>query len=433
MNAASRPTNVRHAVLLATTLTAFLMYVDRACFAWIIKSSSFEKQVHVTNEQIEWLKSAFFWAYALAQMPAGWLAERFGVRALMTIYIASWSAFTALTSFATGFTSLAFARFGCGVAEAGAYPASSSLLKRWAHFRWRGLASSVVSLGGRIGGATAPLLTATVILWASDWRWAGWIYGAAGLLTAAIFWHVFRETPASHPRCNDAEQQLLAEGGEASVDVLRKPTSFPWRLVLSSRSLWCMSFLQLSSNVGWAFLINSLADFLKHAKHLDDAANGRISTLALSVGLAGLPIGGVLTDLCTQKFGVRLGRLIPLASTRFLAAGAYILALCLDAPWAVAVAFGLVAFFTDMGLPATWACMQDIGGRHTAPIFGWANMWGNFGAALQPMLMAHVLATFDTQHDWRAGLMFSCAAFVFAGCLAFGINAAKPVAPPTTS
>jgi MFS family permease len=415
-------------VLLATTLAAFLMYVDRACLAWTIKSGSFEKQVQITPDQVEWLKSAFFWAYALAQVPAGWLAERFGVRALMTIYIATWSAFTAMTGFATGFTSLVVARFGCGLAEAGAYPASSSLLKRWAHFQWRGVASSVVSLGGRIGFALAPTLTATIIAWAADWRWAGWIYGAAGVATAAIFWRVFRETPAENPNCNEAERALLAEGNVES-EVRRAPAPFPWRPVLTSRTLWCMCCVQLASNVGWAFLINSLADFLKHAKHLDDRANGLASTLALALGLAGLPLGGLLTDLCTRKLGLRLGRLIPLAATRFMAAGAYLAALCFDSPWAVAAAFGLVAFSTDMGLPATWACMQDIGGRHTAPIFGWANMWGNFGAALQPVMMAWVLRTFDGNHDWRAGLLFSCGAFVVSGVCAFGINAAAQVAP----
>src|SRR4051794_33237409 len=95
-----RATNLRHAIVFATTLAAFLMYVDRACFAWIIGSDSFTEDISLSAAQREMLKGAFFWAYALAQVPAGWLAERFGKRVLMSCMILVWSAFTALTGFA---------------------------------------------------------------------------------------------------------------------------------------------------------------------------------------------------------------------------------------------------------------------------------------------------------------------------------------------
>src|SRR5204862_364862 len=82
----------------------------------------------------------------------------------------------------------------------------------------------------------APTLTATIIAWAADWRWAGWIYGVAGVVTALVFWRVFRETPAENPRCNDAERALLAEG-KVESEVRRTPSLFPWAFVLTDRSL----------------------------------------------------------------------------------------------------------------------------------------------------------------------------------------------------
>src|SRR5262245_56873355 len=109
------------------------MYLDRICLAQIVSSDSFQKSVRLAGWQVDWVKGAFFWAYALAQVPAGWLSDRFGARILITIYIATWSIFTAATSFSWGFTTLLLARLGCGLAEAGYYPASSSLLTRWAH------------------------------------------------------------------------------------------------------------------------------------------------------------------------------------------------------------------------------------------------------------------------------------------------------------
>lgn len=421
------PTQVRRQILITATLVAFLMYLDRICLANIIGSDSFQKDIRLAPGQSDWVKLAFFWAYAIFQVPAGWLSDRFGARVLITLYIAAWSLFTAATSLATGFATLFLARLFCGLAEAGYYPAGSSLLTRWAHVEGRGFASSVISWGGRVGGAVAPGLTAYVILTAGDWRWAGWIYGAAGVLVAAGFWKVFRDHPRQHPACNATEISLLAEGRGDFLPVKDPPRRFPLRAACRSGNLWMANGVQFFTNIGWAFLVLSLSDYLKQAKHLDDQAAGWITTAALSIGILALPLGGALTDAITRRKGKRLGRMLPMSVTKFAAAACYPLALWTDSPWGMAVAFGLVAFFADIGLPAMWTTMQDISGRHQAQLFGWGNMWGNIGAGLMPLLFTAALRAYDTNHDYHEGVWLCAVAFVFAGLFALGVNAEKPV------
>src|SRR6266853_4872982 len=263
----ARATSVRHRIIAATTLAALLMYQDRACLAWMLDSDSFKASIPLGKDQANNLKSAFFWAYALAQVPAGWLAERFGKRALMTALILLWSGFTALTGFSNGLAMLFFARVGCGLAEAGAYPISGSLLSRWAHLNWRGFASGIVSLGGRLGFVLAPLITVKIILLAGSWRWAGWSYGVMGIVVAWLFWITFRETPQTHPSCNDAERALLDEGREASGNSSASAhPRFPWRAVIRDRSLWLMCAYQMLTNFGWAFVINSMSTYLREVR-----------------------------------------------------------------------------------------------------------------------------------------------------------------------
>jgi MFS family permease len=404
------------------------MYLDRACLAWMLSSESFKADIALGPNAENNLKSAFFWAYALAQVPAGWLAERFGKRTLMTVLILLWSAFTAMTGFSNSLTMLLIARLGCGLAEAGAYPISGSLLSRWAHLNQRGLWSSVVSLGGRLGLAFAPFITAMIILWTGNWRWAGWLYGVMGLGVAAFFWVTFRENPQSHPGCNDAERNLLDEGRETADDAnAATPRRFPWRAVITDGSLWLMCAYQLLTNFGWAFVINSMSSYLKDVRHLSDEMNGYISTLTLVIGLFGLLLGGLFTDLLKRKFGLRLGRLLPLSITRFVSAGMCIACIWVQNPWLLAMCLGLMVFSTDAGLPAVWAWAQDVGGRNVAPIFGWANMWGNFGAALQANLAGWLLMTFDKNRDQQELFIAGAIAFTLAGVLSFGINAAKQV------
>lgn len=408
-------------------MVAFLMYLDRICLANIISSDSFLKRIELSDLQIDGVKGAFFWAYALAQVPAGWLSDRFGSRKLITIYIATWSVFTALTSFSVGFVTLMLARLGCGLAEAGYYPASSGLLTRWAHIESRGFASSLISWGGRVGGALAPGLTAFVILQAGDWRWAGWLYGLIGVVVAACYWRVFREHPRLHPNCSEAEVALLAEGRGDFQPVKDPPRRFPFLAACRSGNLWMANGVQFFTNIGWAFLILSLPDYLKKVKMLDDGQTGLITTGALSIGILALPIGGLMTDYLTKKHGKRLGRRLPMSVTKFGAAALYLLALQMDSAWGMAIAFGAVTFFADLGLPAMWTFMQDISGRHQAQLFGWGNMWGNFGAAIMPLMFTAVLKAFDRNNDFHEGVWLCAVAFVLAGLFAWFVDAEKPV------
>src|SRR6266705_3492568 len=50
--------------------------------------------------------SAFVWAYAMFQVPGGWLGDRFGARNVLAVLVAYWSVMTAVTSAATGAVSL---------------------------------------------------------------------------------------------------------------------------------------------------------------------------------------------------------------------------------------------------------------------------------------------------------------------------------------
>ena len=427
MSTTNRPTIVRHHILATATMVAFLMYLDRICLADIIGSLSFKNDIQLSAEQADWVKLVFFWAYALFQVPAGWLSDRFNGRTLVTIYIATWSIFTAMTSFATGFATLLIARLLCGLAEAGYYPAGSSLVTRWAHIGSRGFASSIISWGGRVGGAVAPGLTAYVIIASGDWRYAGWLYGGAGIIVACWYWWIFRDHPREHPHCNEAEINVLAEGRGDFMPVKTPPRRFPLAAACRSVNLWNASAMQFFTNIGWAFLVLYLSDYLKVVMHLNAKDAGGITTTALSIGILALPLGGTITDVLSRRFGKRMGRMLPLSLTKFAAAACYPLALWTDTPLGMAIAFGLVAFFGDIGLPAMWTTMQDISGKYQAQLFGWSNMWGNIGAGLMALMFRRVLNMFDTNHDYHEGVWMCAGAFVLAGVFALFVNAEKPV------
>ncbi|MGL5096539.1 MAG: MFS transporter, partial [Planctomycetia bacterium] len=157
--AASR---VRFAVVGVATLASVLLYLHRNALG--IAGDYMREDLELTTQQWSWVVSAFFWSYALSQVPSGWFTDVFGGRRMLTAYIVAWSICTVATGLVGGLASLILARLACGVSQAGAYPTAAGLLRQWAPVQTRGVASSVVALGGRAGGFLAPLLTAWCIV-----------------------------------------------------------------------------------------------------------------------------------------------------------------------------------------------------------------------------------------------------------------------------
>jgi nitrate/nitrite transporter NarK len=159
-----RPTRIRHVAVAVATLMAVLLYLDRVSLTGYA-AEFIRDDLRLTQSQISWLVSAFFWTYGLAQVPSGWLGDRFGPRLMLAVYIVSWSFFTAMTGLSYTFPMLMLMRLGIGLAQAGAYPSCGTLLSEWVPPSSRATASSIVAFGGRVGGAMAPLLTAVMIVW----------------------------------------------------------------------------------------------------------------------------------------------------------------------------------------------------------------------------------------------------------------------------
>lgn len=406
---------------------AFILYLDRICMGEIVKSVSFNKELGLSKEQIGQILGSFFFAYALFQVPAGWASDRFGARPMLTIYIVLWSLFTGLTGLVTGFAGLLLARLLCGVAEAGAYPTSMALIRKWIPVTGRASASGMVALGGRIGGTIAPFLTIWMIVTMGSWRTSLWVDAVVGLAIAAIFWNVVRSNPQEHPRVNPAELALIGRPEIERPLSGRELKSALWRFT-KSRSLWCNSASQALQNLGWGFLVTWLPTYLVEERGVGEIEGGRMLTYVLAVGMFGQIAGGYYCDWVTRRLGLRWGRVIPMSSASFVCAAAYLCCPFVDSTWLLIACCAVVSFCTDLANPALWAFMGDVGGRATAAAGGWGNMWGNFGASAGALLVPWLLK--EGGGDGKLFVFFTLAgAFVLAGLVVLPMDATKKLIP----
>lgn len=424
------PSRVRGRIIAVSMAMAFILYLDRICLAEIVKAVSFQQEITLTKDQIGNVLGVFFLSYALFQVPAGWASDRFGARSMLTIYIVLWSAFTALTGLVSSYPALMAMRLLCGAAEAGAYPTSGALIRRWMPLEQRARASSMITLGGRIGGTLAPLLTAWMVVSIGHWRPVLWIDGAIGLVVAGFYWWVVRDRPSDHPDCNAAERALIGTPPVEPPLPTRELLPVLWSFCRSG-SLWLNAGMQFLINIGWAFLITWLPTYLKEAKQVEAVSGGRMVTLVLACGMLGQIAGGLLADASVRRFGLTWGRRLPLCLSGTLAGTAYIGCLFADSAWGVVGCCMVVSFAVDMGTPAVWAFLQDIGGRVTAAAAGWANMWGNFGASLTAIMVPKLLAFGATSEDGQRYVFIACASsLLLAAVAALGLNAARTVWRP---
>src|SRR5947209_8474799 len=119
------PSPRRYVIVGVTAVAALWMYIDRVCVSTLI--DPIQADLGLTPRQKGFALGAFFYAYALLQVPAGALADRFGRRAVLAACVAGWSAVTAATGFVGGFAALLAVRLLLGASEAGAYPAAAGL------------------------------------------------------------------------------------------------------------------------------------------------------------------------------------------------------------------------------------------------------------------------------------------------------------------
>lgn len=391
--ARGKPTSVRYLIVALGFCMSVLLYVDRFAIAPI--ATTIIRDLGLDDERFGRAVGLFFMAYALFQVPAGWLSDTFGARWTLALYIVGWSLATVGLGMAGGLVAISAMRIVLGIMQAGAYPAAASLLKRWVPATGRARANTIVSMGGRGGNLLAQFLTplfALAVAHVFGWQAGGWrivlaLYGSLGLGLAALFVWLYRDDPSEHPWCNAAESALLGRES-ANKNKPRLDGAF-LAAAVTSPELWLISAMGIAVNIGWVFLVTWLPRYLvaRHSAALAAIADspevlaGTLTALTGLGGMIGSIAGGAAADGFVAAHGLKRGRRLPGLIAGYLVCAMYLAAMRLDNIWLIVALMFAISFTIDFGLGASWASYQDIGGRQVATVLAVGNMFGNLGAA----------------------------------------------------
>jgi MFS family permease len=397
----ANPTRVRYGVLGFSCALAMITYLDRACFG--VSQSYLRDALGLDNiDKLAPALWAFNLAYALFEVPTGWLGDVFGPRKTLIRIVLWWSFFTVLTGLAglaiAGITFvnllvLAVIRFLFGVGEAGAYPNITRALHNWFPRKERGAAQGAIWFCSRLMGGLTPLIWLMLVeKLGVPWRLAFLMFGVLGVGWCVAFWLWFRNRPEEHPGVNAAERQLIVEDSGRETEAAH--AGVPWRKLFSSPTLWCLCLMYFCVSYGWYFNLNYLPAYLEeqHAVTKDSWLGSLYKGGPLMLGAISCLLGGFLSDLYIRRTGSRVwGRRVFGLIGHSLTVPCYLY--CVIAPSALtfALSLSLAGFSSDLAMGSAWASCQDIGKKYAAIVAGCMNTIGNLGGFAATLLTGLII------------------------------------------
>ncbi|WP_296268918.1 MFS transporter [Pseudomonas sp. UBA6562] len=389
------PTRRRWFMLSLLLVATIINYVDRVNIS--IAAPFMAKDLGLDKIQMGLIFSAFAWTYALALVPAGFVADRFGSRLTYGVSLISWSAVTVCQGFASGFASLFGLRLAVGAMEAPAFPANSRAVTVWFPARERGMASSIYVCGQYLGTA---LFTGALLWLATTWDWRHVFYstGVVGILFGVVWLLLYRD-PLSCKKVSKEELQYIEDGG-GLVKSSQERTKFNWRQVAELfryRQVWAICIGKFASTSALYFFLTWFPTYLIEERHLTTIKAGIFAVLPFIGATVGILLAGIVSDLLIRRgYSMSFARKLPLVVGSML--GMSIMLVNFTDSNLVCIVILTVAFFAQGIASSSWAAVSEIAPKELIGLTGGVtSLAANIGGIVCPIVVGaivHATGTF---------------------------------------
>ena len=277
---------------------SMINYFDRATISIALPLISKDLSLGPATKGL--LLSAFFWSYALMQIPIGLCADRFDLRRLYAGAFALWSIAQGLTGFAGGLTTLVILRVCLGIGESIYLPGGTRIVSLLFAPKDRGFPCGLFDMGTRTGLVLDGILVPWMILH-YGWRRMFFIVGFSALLWLIPWLMIFPSGLAQSEAERNTRQGANAPGPGQSGNA--PAATAPRRFVTLNRNLLgiCLGFFCF--DYYWYLLVTWLPDYLVTVRHLTILKAGFYASLPYFVFGISEPIGGWIADRIIRAGG----------------------------------------------------------------------------------------------------------------------------------
>lgn len=358
---------MRYVVLTLLCAVAVIAYVQR--LGVNTAEAKLQAEFRINTETFAVLGTAWLLAYAVMQVPAGWLADQVGSRLALTGFAALWSILAGAIGLCNEFWQLLTLWFLMGAAMGGVFPCAAKAIGAWFAPTEKATASGFLGSCTLLGAAVASVLTTQLLGLGLSWRWVYVLYGAVGVLWAVAY--------------------LAAVPERAGLRNVAAPlTRSDWLILARSGPLWFLCGQQFFRAGAMIFFFNWFPKFLRESRHLEETTVGNANASVFLCALVGGLLGGFFSDWLLRRTGVRRLARQGVATLAMAAAGGLIaLTLVVEDSGSAVVIFAVAAFVAAFGGVAGYTTAIELGGTRVGLVFSLMNMAGNLGAALVNQLV----------------------------------------------
>jgi MFS transporter, ACS family, glucarate transporter len=413
--------HVRYFIVFMLFFVSSINYADRATLS--MAKGGLCADLQLSTGSFGWLMSAWGWSYVIAQLPAGWLLDRFGSKRVYGAAFFLWSLFIFLMGFTgalrgpVAFAVLFLLLFLAGFSFAPAFPGNGRFVAAWFPTKERGTASSIFNASQYFSLVLfAPLMG--WIMGKLGWHYVFWVMGGLGLLLTPV-WFKMVYSPKEHPRVQPAELEHIERGGGlVNMDLGAKtgaPFKIEWshvRQLLRNRMLLGVYLGQFCITTLTYFFIQWFPDYLKH-RGMSIVEVGFVAALPALCGCLGGVLGGVFSDFLLRRgFSLTFARKLPIVVGMLLSC---VMIACngIHDPalnWLIVLIMCLAFFGKGIGALG-WTVVSDTAPKEITGLSGGVfNTFGNTAAITTGIIIGYL-------HDWTGSY---AAALIYVGANALG-------------
>ena len=353
-------------LLLAAVL--FLNYVDRGALP--TAAALIQRDLSLNFTQMGVLLSAFYWTYAAAQIPIGWIAERYGAQRVLAIGLALWALATMLVGLAYSYAALLGLRFLLGLGESVGFPCTCKLLAATVPAQALGTANGIVAFAYLFGPAAGTYFGGLVAAH-YGWRAAFVLFGLVSLL-----WLLPWSRVSVQPRVTAA----TSTSAPTMAAILRQP------------ALWATGIGHFSSNYAFYFMLSWLPSYLVRERGYSTVEMAQLAGAAFLVNA----LSAIATGWGIDRFVARGGSAnLAYKAVAAIGQSGAVICMLVIAEGGRPLAIGGIFLYQMLGgaaSPGVFAMAQILAGPGaTGRWVGIQNTLGNIAGMVAPQLTGWIV------------------------------------------
>lgn len=398
---------MRYRLLAMLCVGTVIAYLQRSALG--VPAKRIQGELGIDPAVMGLVMSGWYALYAAGQLPAGWLADRWGSKPALVLYAVLWSALTGIVGLATGFLGLLLIWSLMGAAQAGIFPCATKAIRATFSPTGRAFASGSLTCCMAMGAALAQVATAE-LLGELTWQTIFALYAIIGLTWVIAF--ALLIPPPEQPDPTDKPPDGAATPPPQPLPPIR------WSKLVTDAQMVLLCLQQFFRAGAMVFFFTWFPQYLQESRGVSELEAGGLAAWPCVGGMLGGLLGGSVSDWLLLRTGNRrLSRqglaFVAMMMCTGLALAAYFVA---DPGWAVFL-ISLGAFWGYFGGVSGYSLAIQYGGRRVATVFATMNMSGNIGAMLFPFLVGRLV---KSTGNWDSALLLFVAMFA-AGAVCWAV------------